>query len=107
VIATALVDDLAAESARRGQRLLLVAGWHPGARSADLEPVRARARATGVELLDLEPLLRADIAARRDWSHLFIAAGPREPGHMTPHGNERVAAAIADRLRIPAGPRTR
>jgi hypothetical protein len=100
-VAAALVERLAALSARRGQRLLLVAGWHPGARTELLRPLRERARAQGVELVDLEPVLLREIEANAgDWTPLFhpVPFGSGV-GHLTPLGNERVAAVIAERLR--------
>jgi hypothetical protein len=101
-VAAALVERLARFSAGRAQRLLLVAGWHPGAESGLLDPVRASAHAHGVELLDLEPVLAREVEARGgDWSQLFHVAPAfgGKAGHMTPLTNDRVAIAIAERLR--------
>jgi lysophospholipase L1-like esterase len=108
-VAALLLDRLARDAAQRDMRLLVVAGWHPGARGDLLDPLRRRAHERGVEWLDLEPVLGAEIEARGDWSHLFSrpAAYGGQPGHMTAQGNERVAEAIAARLRVPAGPQTR
>ncbi len=109
-IARDLVERLATQAASRGQRLLLVAAWHPGARRELLDPVRESARELRIELLELEPVLRGQIDARAgDWSHLFfVAEGVRghQPAHMTPYGNGVVADAIAEQLRasLPASP---
>ena len=104
-VAAALVDRLADTASQRGMRLLLVAGWHPAARSDLLDPVRERARARHIELLELEPLLTREIETHSgDWSGLFHVAVRYggQAGHMTPYGNEMVASAIAERLRVPA-----
>jgi hypothetical protein len=101
-VAAALVERLADTSARQSQRLLLVMGWHPGAQLELLEPLRQRARALGLEVVELEPVLVREIEANGgDWTRLFHAAVAfgGVPGHMTPQGNERVAAVIAERLR--------
>jgi hypothetical protein len=103
-VAAALVDRFADVASQRGMRLLLVAGWHPAAHTDLLDPVRERARARGIELLELQPLLAREIETHSgDWSSLFHVAvryGGRA-GHMTPQGNDMVAAAIAERLRVP------
>lgn len=103
-IARGLVERLATQAVSRGWRLLLVAAWHPGARRELLDPVRESARELGIEVLELEPVLRREIDARAgDWSHLFfVAEGVRghQPAHMTPYGNGVVADAIAERLRV-------
>ncbi|HVN38886.1 MAG TPA: hypothetical protein VMW19_12030 [Myxococcota bacterium] len=104
-VAAALVDRLADTASRRGMRLLLVAGWHPAARSELLDPVRERARARSIELLELQPVFLHEIETHSgDWSPLFHVAASYggRAGHMTPQGNAMVAAAIAERLRIPA-----
>jgi hypothetical protein len=101
-VAAALVDRLAETSARRSQRLLLVAGWHPGAQSGLLEPLRERARALDLEWVELEPVLLREIEARGgDWRPFFHEASAfgGVAGHMTPLGNDRVAAVIAERHR--------
>ncbi|HXK25481.1 MAG TPA: SGNH/GDSL hydrolase family protein [Myxococcota bacterium] len=104
-VAAALVDRLADVASQRGMRLLLVAGWHPAARSELLDPVRERARARRIELLELEPVLTREIETHSgDWSGLFQVAVRYggQAGYMTPSGNEMVADAIAERLRVPA-----
>ena len=104
-VAAALVDRLADTASQHGMRLLLVAGWHPAAQTQLLDPVRERARARGIELLELEPLLTREIDTHSgDWSGLFHVAVRYggQAGHMTPFGNEMVAGAIAERLRVPA-----
>jgi hypothetical protein len=104
-VAAALVDRIADSASQRGMRMLLVAGWHPAARTDLLEPVRERARARRIEMLELEPVLMREIETHSgDWSSLFHVAlrYGGQAGHMTPQGNEMVAAAIAERLRVPA-----
>jgi len=104
-VSAALVDRFADIASQRGMRLLLVAGWHPAARSDLLDPVRERARERGIELLELQPVLIREIDTHSgDWSGLFHSAVRYggQAGHMTPFGNDLVAAAIAERLRVPA-----
>jgi hypothetical protein len=102
-VARRLADRLADAAQAGGHALLWVAAWHPGARDAWLDPVRERAAARGLPLLELGPLLRREIEARGgDWSPLFFVAEGvhgRQPGHMTPQGNALVADAIAGALR--------
>jgi len=101
-VAAALVERLAEQSARQSQRLLLVAGWHPGARGELLDPLRERARALDLEVVELEPVLVREIEAHGgDWTRLFHAAAAfgGVAGHMTPLANEQVAAVLAERLR--------
>jgi len=67
--------------------------------------VRERARTRNIELLELEPLLEHEIETHSgDWSGLFHVAVRYggQAGHMTPFGNEMVAGAIAERLRVPS-----
>ena len=103
-VALRLLERLHETATRRGMRLLLVAGWHPNAADWRLDPLRKRARELGIELLDLAPVLGSEVEAHGDWSHLFNVADlpGRQAGHFTPLGNERVASAIAGRLRVPA-----
>jgi len=98
-----LIDRLAAAAAERGHRLLLVVQWHPLADTAPSAPLIRRARERDLALLDLEPLLRREIAAHPHGAEgLFrvehAPGGVVAVGHLTPAGNDVVAGAIAAAL---------
>ena len=97
-VAVALIDRLADQANRLGHALLLVAAWHPGARTQPLAPALARADARGVAVLRLETVLRRAMEARDGLFTTRDRAGRREYGHMTAEGNELVAGKIAQRL---------
>jgi hypothetical protein len=98
-----LIDRLAARAKEDDLALLVVVQWAPG---VSAKPVRAaieRARRRGIEVLELEPLLRRKLEREGVplWRLFKIHAksgGPRTAGHMTGAGNEIVARAVADRL---------
>jgi len=99
-----LVDRLAALARRERVALLLAVQWVPGASRAPARGPIERARERGIEVLDLEPALRAEIdAGRARVESLFrIHAKSGQgiaTGHMTGVGNAHVARAIAARLR--------
>ncbi|HEX5067362.1 MAG TPA: hypothetical protein VFY49_14680 [Myxococcota bacterium] len=99
-----LVEKLDALARTHGVPWILVLSWYP---RADLEPLRgvaARARSLGVEVLDLAPIVSAELASGRarasDLYHVYSKPGrPLDVGHMTRAGNALVARAIAERLR--------
>lgn len=99
-VALGLVDRLAALAARRELALLLVVQWHPGALTDLSAPVVDRARARGLEVLEIAPLLAAQSAD--DLSAFFSRQpadrGRARPGHMTASGNEWLAGVVARRL---------
>ena len=69
-----------------------------------LGPALERARALGLDVLDLEPLLRADLGNdRAELPRFFLPAPGRAErfiaGHMSAEGNGRVALWIAEHLR--------
>jgi hypothetical protein len=103
VVGRLLVDRLADAADARGLRLLLVVQWHPLSDAAPAAPLVQHAREHGVALLDLEPLLRAEIRAHPQGADRLFHVG-RAPGgvvavgHLTPAGNEVVARAIAGAL---------
>jgi hypothetical protein len=103
-IGALLVERLDAYCRERGVPWLLVLNWYP---RVDPEPARgvvARARALGVEVIDLAPVVEAELAAGRarlvDLYSIHAKPGqPLDVGHMTRRGNALVASAIAERLR--------
>jgi len=102
-VARLLVDRLADHAERRGHRLLLMLQWHPGWDGRPAAPVLERAAERGVEVIQLESLLRSDIQAASDDATRFFNLNPRpdgsyEVGHMTALGNARVAHYLAERL---------
>jgi hypothetical protein len=102
-VARLLVDRLADNAERRGHRLLLMLQWHPGWDGRPAAPVLERAAERGVEVIQLESLLRSDIQAASDDATRFFNLNPRpggsyEVGHMTALGNARVAHYLAERL---------
>jgi len=108
-VSVLLVDRLTEAARERRLRLLLVVQWHPGASRRPLLPMLARAREREVEVLDLEPILRARIesgrASVRGLFHVYgLPGGGRLPGHMNRRGNAWVAERVASRLRQPPGP---
>jgi hypothetical protein len=99
-----LMDRLADLARAERLALLLMVQWAPGTSSAPARAVTERARARGVEVLEVEPVLRAEIdAGRARLDKLFrihVKPGERPAvGHMTGAGNARVARSIAARLR--------
>jgi hypothetical protein len=106
-----LMDRLAALAREHQVPLLFAVSWYPRAVPAAARPVMARARELGIELLDLEPTLRAALgpggARAGDLYRIHAKPGqPVEIGHMTARGNAVVAGAIAERLRaMGVGPR--
>ena len=98
-----LVDRLADAAAQRGHRVLLVHQWHPLSETASAGPVIRRARERGLPFLQLEPLLRGEIARHPDGTEGLFHIEHRPGrvvvvGHMTAFGNEVAARAIARRL---------
>jgi lysophospholipase L1-like esterase len=99
-----LVERLDALARAHGVPWLLVLNWYP---RADLEPARgvvARAHALGAEVVDMRPIVAAELASgRASLADLYsIHAKPGRPldvGHMTRAGNALVARAIAAHLR--------
>jgi hypothetical protein len=106
VVGRLLIDRLADAAAERGHRLLLVVQWHPLSDVAESVPLVQHARARGLALLDLEPLLRREIAAHPQGAERLFrvehAGGVVAVGHLTPAGNELVAGAIAEVVRSTA-----
>jgi hypothetical protein len=106
-----LIDRIAALAREREVPLLFVVTWYPRSSPEPAKPVVARARALGVDVLVLEPLLRHLLGpgGARIPDLYKVHAKPGQPldvGHMTPRGNAIVAAAIAERLRalgVPSG----
>lgn len=102
-VARLLVDRLADHAERRGHRLVLMLQWHPAWDGDPAAPVLERAAERGVEVLRLEPRLRAELKnGFESASQLFRltkrGAGSYEVGHMSPLGNSRVADYLAERL---------
>jgi hypothetical protein len=102
-VARLLVDRLAALAAERRLTLLLVLQWDPLGRTDPAEPVLAQAAERGIPVLEIERRLRAEIgpspARLARFFRVREAPGrPRELGHMTPEGNGRVAAYVAEAL---------
>ena len=99
-----LIDRIDAVSREHGVPWMLVLNWYP---RADTEPARGvveRARSLGVEVVDLQPVLSSEIASGRarvpELYSIHVKTGhPIDIGHMTRAGNERVARAVAERLR--------
>jgi hypothetical protein len=103
-VAARLMERLAKLAETHGVELLLVVQWHPESEATPLGPALARARALGMDVLELEPLLRADLG--NDGAELprfFLPAPGRAErfvaGHMSADGNGRVAFWIAEHLR--------
>lgn len=99
-----LLDRLADLAGARRLALLLVVQWVPGASPAPARAVVERAHARGVQVLEIEPILRAEIDAGRtrvdELFRIHVRPGERPAiGHMSAAGNARVARAIALRLR--------
>ena len=99
-----LMDRLSALARRHEIPLLFAVTWYPRAVPAAAVPIIARARALGVDVLELEPLvkvqLRSGAARVGDLYRIHAEPGqPLEVGHMTARGNALVAAAVAERLR--------
>lgn len=99
-----LVDRLAALAHRQRVALLLVVQWVPGANAGPARGPVERARARDIEVLELEPALRAEIDAGRarleSLYRIHAKAGQGlATGHMSGVGNAHVARAIAARLR--------
>jgi hypothetical protein len=99
-----LMERLAALAREHELPLLFAVSWYPRAVPAAAHPVMERARALGVDVLDLEPVVRAALAAGggrvADLYRIHAKPGqPLEIGHMTARGNGIVAAAIGERLR--------
>jgi hypothetical protein len=99
-----LIDRLDALSRRRGVPWLLVLNWYPRAEPSPALPILARARSLGVPVLDLQPLISAELqsggATASQLYRIHVKPGQLpDVGHMTRRGNELVARAIADRLR--------
>ena len=103
-IGALLVDRLDALARAYGVPWLLVLNWYP---RASVEPARGiveRARALGVEVVELQPVVMAELDSGRarvsDLYSIHAKAGqPIDVGHMTRQGNEIVARAVAERLR--------
>ena len=99
-----LVERLDALAREHGVPWLLVLNWYP---RADREPARgivARARALGADVIDMAPILRAELDSARarvpDLYSVHVKEGqPNDIGHMTRAGNALVARAVADHLR--------
>ncbi len=103
-VASLLVERLDALSRRQRVPWLFVVNWYPRAHPAPAIPIVARARALGVELLEIQPLVAAELSSGRarisDLYRIHAKAGePLDVGHMTRRGNALVAAAVAERLR--------
>jgi hypothetical protein len=109
-----LVERLDALARERGVPWLLVLNWYP---RADVEPARGiveRARALGVDVIDMAPIVGAELGSGRarvpDLYSVHTKPGqPIDIGHMTRAGNALVARAIAERLRergLAGGPAT-
>jgi len=105
-VARLLVDRLANAAERRGHRLLVMLQWHPLWDGDPAEPVLARARERGIEVLRVEPLLRAEMGTGRGSARRFFGiedapGGELRVKHMNPAGNAQVARFLADRLGEP------
>jgi hypothetical protein len=102
-VARRLVDRLADHARRRGHRLLLMLQWHPLWDGDPAAPVLARARERGVELLRVEPPLRAAMGRERGSARRFFFIEETPQGelrvkHMNPAGNALVAQLLAELL---------
>jgi hypothetical protein len=102
-VARLLVDRLAELAAERRLALLIVLQWDPLGRTEPAEPVLARAAERGIRVLQIERRLRAEIGSSPERLARFFRVReepgrPRELGHMTPEGNGRVAAYVAEAL---------
>jgi hypothetical protein len=103
-VGSLLIERLDALSRQQGIPWLFVLNWYPRAHPAPAAPLVARARSLGVELLEMQPLVEAELASGRariaDLYRIHAKEGaPLEVGHMTRRGNALVAAAVAERLR--------
>jgi hypothetical protein len=103
-VGSLLIDRLDALSRAQAVPWLLVLEWYPRAHPAPAAPILARARALGVDVLELQPRIEAELESGRatlaDLYRIHAKPGePREVGHMTRRGNALVAEAIAERLR--------
>lgn len=102
-VARALMDRLADAAESDGFRLLIVIQWLPNTNSRGALLAIERARERGIDLLLIEPLLRAAIDASphgvRDYFNVRSVPGnANQIGHMSAAGNRFIAQAIADRL---------
>ena len=102
-VARLLVDRLADHAQRRGHRLLLMLQWHPLWDGDPADPVLERAAERGIEVLRVEPLLRAAMGSERGSAHRFFYIETESEGeirvkHMNPAGNAQVARYLAERL---------
>jgi len=103
-VGSLLIDRLDAASRARGVPWLFVLNWYPRANPAPADPIVARARALGVEVLEMQSRIEAELSSGRariaDLYRIHAKEGePLEVGHMTRRGNALVAAAVAERLR--------
>jgi hypothetical protein len=103
-VGSLLIDRLDAVSRQHGVRWLFVLNWYPRAHPAPADPIVARARSLGVEVLEMQPLIEAELSSGRariaDLYRIHAKEGePLEVGHMTRRGNALVAEAVAERLR--------
>jgi hypothetical protein len=96
-----LLDRLADRAQERGYGLLVLLQWRPGESAGRAEPLIARARERGVELLLIEEPLRRAIDSGEVSTYFHVRSVPGNPeqvGHMSAEGNRFVAAAIQQRL---------
>jgi hypothetical protein len=98
-----LIDRLADRAKKDDLALLVVVQWAPRISAKPVQAAIERARGRGIEVLELEPLLRRKLKHEGVplWRLFKIHAksgGRRFAGHMTAAGNELVARAVADRL---------
>lgn len=95
-VARLLVERLAAAAAARGVPWLLVALGDPAGPSGPTDALLRHARERGVAGLDLLEPLRQELGADPGLrARLFLAPG----AHLSPAGNDWVAARVAARLR--------
>src|SRR5262249_33019073 len=97
-----LLIDRFAESVRSDRHALLVIQWTPTAIEAPVADVAGGARAHGIPVLDLRPVLEPIVRARGTGAVFrlhFESGRPSEVGHLNPAGNRMAAEAIADAVR--------
>jgi hypothetical protein len=104
-VSRALLARLATSAETDGHRLLLLVQWHPGAKTDLLQPLLKEAEKRAVEVILVEPTLRAQFAADSNakWRYFnsHIRGGNKVTGHMTREGNELVAELLRAQIEGP------